>query len=180
MSSCGPCPAAPPGPLSPPLPIPPCPGSGFHFLKKSLEEPRPIRVPRQGWQSHGQAGAPTGRRPGEGGPPSGVSLTVEAATVIRVLWEESAWWTSPWSPAGTARPRFTWLSSLPVGSSLGLRPRAQAAPPPHGTLPRTSEPALARLSGYVTPSVFSSQVSLCGKDSSCLVCCPVAQACLTK
>ena len=36
-------------------------------LKKSLEEPRPIRVPRQGWQSHGQAGAPTGRRPGEGG-----------------------------------------------------------------------------------------------------------------
>ena len=123
---------------------------------------------------------PQRRRPGEGGPPSGVSLTVEAATVIRVLWEESAWWTRPWSPAGTARPRFTWLSSLPVGSSLGLRPRAQAAPPPHGTLPRTSEPALARLSGYVTPSVFSSQVSLCGKDSSCLVCCPVAQACLTK
>lgn len=50
----------------PPHPSP-CPGSGFHFLKKSPGVSHDPSESPGGWQSHGQAGAPTGRRPGEGG-----------------------------------------------------------------------------------------------------------------
>lgn len=104
-------------------------------------------------------------RPGEGGLPSGVSLTVEAETVIRVLWEEWVWWTRPCPLQALPHP----VSHLTVQPARRLQPRSgapsQAAPPQHCTLLRTSEHALAWLSGYVTLSVFSSQISLCGNDS---------------
>lgn len=62
---------------------------------------------------------------------------VEAATVIRVLWEEWVWWTRLCPTAGTAIPRFTLdcpaCPSAPAsvtGPVPGL-PSSALHPPPH-------------------------------------------------